>query len=224
MTSYHFWGFISSSLFLSSIPAIFHQLKTITQRKRLIANGSLSETATQSISLNQIFSSYLAVFSFFIFGLVRDTPDLFLTIPRAIMGFLLYLVILELYRDRRDVRSLTALLAASLSLITPGVIFLSGLRASSFTRSGADTLVCLATVLLAQGNLSQYLALKRSQKRGAVSLPMHLVLYLKDLSGLLFGLELGAAAWSIVAMHGSNLVLRAPVIWGYLRISRERGS
>jgi len=62
MSAYHIWGIISSAFFLSSIPAIGHQLATIWKRKRLRACGELHETATHSISLNQVLSSYGAVY------------------------------------------------------------------------------------------------------------------------------------------------------------------
>ncbi|MFM7319231.1 MAG: hypothetical protein ACKO5E_19980, partial [bacterium] len=74
MSGYYFWGLLSSGFFLSAIPALVHQLLVIGRRKRLKSLGVLAEPATQSISLNQIFSSFFAVYSFFLFGLVAETP------------------------------------------------------------------------------------------------------------------------------------------------------
>jgi hypothetical protein len=68
MTGYYFWGLVSSLLFLSAIPAVVHQLQLIWKRKRLKAEGLSTEPATLSISLNQIFSSYVAIFRSFFLG------------------------------------------------------------------------------------------------------------------------------------------------------------
>jgi hypothetical protein len=220
LTGYHFWGLLSSALFLLSVPAIFHQLQVIWKRKKLKASGALSEPTTQSISLNQIFSSYCGVYSFFLFGLVSKTPDPFLTYPRAIVGILLYLVVVEICKDRQSRASQAALAVCSISVLFSVVLVLSGARSSSFVESLANSIVCFATVLLAQGNISQYLVLKESRKRGAVSIPMHLALYLKDFAGMMFGFQLGASAWSIILMHVSNLIMRAPIFYAYLRLSR----
>jgi hypothetical protein len=218
MTSYYFWGLVSSAFFLSSIPAIAHQLKVIRKRRALKTSGELNDPVTQSISLNQIASSYWAVYSFFLFGLACESPDLFLVLPRAVVGILLYLVIFELFRDRRSLRAKFVFTLCSISIITAVFLALSELRATIGTQTVSTGIVCLSTLLLAQGNIAQYLALKRSGKRGAVSFPMHLVLYAKDFTGMMFGLQLGSSAWAIVLMHVSNLIMRAPVIYIYLRI------
>lgn len=218
MTAYYFWGTLSSALFISAIPAIAHQLLIVWRRRRLRGAGRLHEPATLSISLNQIFASYCAVYSFFLFGLVSQTPDPFLTIPRAMAGVLFALLLFEIARDRRTWPAKAACAATVASMCIPLIMVGSGNRASSVVQSGASVVICLTTAYIGQGNISQFITLRRSKTRGAVSLPMHVILYGKDIAGLMFGLQLGAAAWSIVLMHGVNLLLRAPIIFQYLRI------
>jgi len=71
-----------------------------------------------------------------------------------------------------------------------------GVTASYWVANG---LVSLATVMMAQGAYSQYRTLKLNRSRGAVSLPMHVVLYLKDLTGMICGFQIGyLTAWSII--------------------------
>ena len=130
-------------------------------------------------------------------------------------------MIFELFRDRRSLRAKFIFILCSISIIAAALLVLSGLRSTIGAQTVSTGIVCLSTLLLAQGNLAQYLALKRSGKRGAVSFPMHLVLYAKDFTGMMFGLQLGANAWAIVLMHVSNLIMRAPVILIYLRIRRN---
>ena len=220
MSGYYLWGLISSAFFLSSIPATFHQLRVILKRKRLKSVGALTEEVTQSISVNQIFSSFCGSYSFFLFGLVLDAPDPFLTIPRALSCCLMYLIIIELYRDRGSLPAKSAFSVCSLLLLVPFFLLLSGTRSSLTAQSASNGVVCVATVLMAQGSWSQFMLLRRSRLRGAVSLPMHVTLYAKDFSGMMFGFEIGYAAWSIILMHASNLIMRAPVIYSYLRLSR----
>jgi hypothetical protein len=220
MSSYVLWGTISSALFLSAIPAIAHQLRVIWKRKKLRVEGSLAEPVTQSISLNQVVSSYFAIFSFFLFGIVLPNPDPFLTYPRAIVALLLWWVVFEIHVDRRNRVTRAVFILMSLSLLLPFVLIATGTRASSSAQWISNALVCFAAALMAQGMWSQYGALKASKRRGAVSLPMHVVLYAKDFSGLMFGFQIGWTAWSIIMMHAVNLIARAPVIYSYLRLSR----
>lgn len=221
MSGYYFWGFLSSGFFLSAIPALVHQLLVIGRRKRLKALGVLAEPATQSISLNQIFSSFFAVYSFFLFGLVADTPDPFLTIPRAIVGLLFFMIIIEIFRERPTTGPFLAFVSCIICVLLPPVLVLSGHRRSPFVSHASNAIICLAVALIAQGNFGQYLILKHSGKRGAVSLPMHLVMFGKDLTGMIFGIQIGPSAWSIILMHSVNLVMRSPIIWTYLRIGQN---
>jgi len=220
MSAYHIWGMISTLFFLSSIPAIFHQLRLIWKRKQLVAKGRLQEKASQSISVNQVFSSYCGVYSFFLFGLVLDSPDPFLMYPRAVVGLLLYVVVKELYHDRGDRPTKAAFFVCSLSLVVPIALLLTGTRSASQTQSVSHAVVCGATLVMAQGALSQWRVLILSGKRGSVSLPMHLVLYGKYFTWLMFGFQIGLSAWSIVLMHASNLVMRAPIIYSYLKSAK----
>jgi hypothetical protein len=220
MSGYYFWGLVSSTLFLSSIPALVHQLLVIWRRKEQIASGALSEPATQSISLNQIFSSYCGVYSFFLFGLASPNPDPFLIYPRAIFGIVIYLIIIEIFKERRSLRAKVAFFSCSGSMLIPFVLIGSGIRSASSVQVASNVIICLTVALLAQGNIAQYRLLKRSKKRGAVSLPMHLTLYGKDFAGMMFGFQIGASAWSIILMHAVNLIMRAPIIYSYLRLTR----
>lgn len=218
MNWYLFWGSLSSLCFLSAVPTIGHQLWLIYERKKRRARGELHEAATHSISINQIFSSFCGVYSFFLFGIVLDPPDLFLTIPRFAAAVLIYVVILEIYRERRDRPSAYAMWACTLLCIIPVVLILTGVRTTAASKSLSHTVVLTATLLMAQGCLAQYRALRRSGQRGGVSFPMHAMLYAKDFTGLMFGIQLGWTAWAIILMHLSNLVMRLPLMYRYSKL------
>lgn len=220
MNAYHIWGTVSSIFFLASIPAIFHQLQLIWKRKRLRRQGQLQESASQSISINQVFSSYCGVYSFLLFGLVLDSPDPFLVYPRALVGLLLCLVVVELYTDRGDRPTSVAIAVCLCSLLVPIILILAGMRSVRSVQVASHVVVCAAAIVMAQGALSQWVLLKRAGKRGAVSLPMHLVLYGKDFTGMMFGFQIGFSAWSILLMHACNLIMRGPIIYAYMKAVR----
>jgi hypothetical protein len=227
MNSHDFWGLVSSVFFLSAIPAIGHQIRTIAKRRKLRALGELNEPATHSVSVNQVFSSFFAVYTFFIFGLVVDSKgaDPFLTYPRAIVGLLLYWIIWEIYRERRTSGSRAAFYIASGSILLSVLVIASGFRGVTASYWVANGLVSLATVMMAQGAYSQYRTLKLNRSRGAVSLPMHVVLYLKDLTGMIYGFQIGyLTAWSIIVMHLVNVVFRTPIIVSYLNLRNRAPS
>jgi hypothetical protein len=224
--SYLIWGFVSSAFFLASIPAICHQLVVINRRKKLIKQGMIptaheGEGATHSIAVNQIFASFAGVYSFLLFGLVLDSPDPFLVYPRAVVATLLFLILVELHRDRNDRATAIALGISSVSLGILFVILALGIRTVNSVQRSSEIVVLAATVLMAHGAYAQYRLLRRNQARGAVSLPMHATLYLKDFTGMMFGFQIGWSAWSIILMHLSNLVMRAPIIYQYLKLSKS---
>ena len=218
MNWYLFWGSLSSLFFLLAVPAIGHQLWLIYERKRRRARDELHEAATQSISINQIFSSFCGVYSFFLFGIVLDPPDLFLTIPRFVAAVLIYLVVLEIYRERRDRPSTYAMWGCTLLTGIPVALILTGVRTSAASRSLSQAVVIAATLLMAQGCIAQYRSLRLSGQRGGVSFPMHATLYAKDFTGLMFGMQLGWSAWAIILMHLSNLVMRLPLMYRYSKL------
>jgi hypothetical protein len=189
-----------------------------TSEKKRRARGELHEAATQSISPNQIFSSFCGVYGFFLFGIVSDPPDLFLTIPRFVAAVLIYLVVLEIYRERRDRPSTYAMRGCTLLSVIPVALILTGVRTTTASRSLSEFVVIAATLLMAQGCIAQYRALRLSGQRGGVSFPMHAMLYAKDFTGLMFGMQLGWSAWSIILMHLSNLVMRLPLMYRYWKL------
>ena len=150
-----------------------------------------------------------------------DSPDPFLTYPRAIVGLLLYWVTCEICLERSSRGARLALLTSTASLVAPFLLVATDSRASGVIRSSSHILVCVAAIVMAQGAYAQYRLLRTNRARGAVSLPMHITLYLKDLSGMIFGMQIGLSAWSIILMHLTNVIMRAPIIYMYVRLPRR---
>jgi len=64
MSGYDFFGAVNTVFIFVSLLGVLSQVKTIWQRKKQKINGG----ATELLSINQFTVSYLAYFSFFIYG------------------------------------------------------------------------------------------------------------------------------------------------------------
>ena len=87
-TSYHITGAISSAIFLLTIVGLWSQLRFVWQRKRAANNGESHERPTAVLSVNQFVSSYLAFFSFFVYGVCLDPFNHYLVWPRLAASLL----------------------------------------------------------------------------------------------------------------------------------------
>ena len=126
--SYHITGVISSAIFLLTIVGLWAQLVLIWKRRK---NESLAtEQSTAVMSVNQFVSSFLAFFSFFLYGACLDPFNHYLVWPRLIAAILTLAVLVEIFRDRRDlsatmgvVSCFVMLAGSSLALVViPGAI------------------------------------------------------------------------------------------------------
>ena len=80
--SYHITGLISSAVFLLTIGGLWAQLGLVWQRKHSATNDTTQERPTAVLSVNQFVSSYLAFFSFFLYGACLERFNHYLVWPR----------------------------------------------------------------------------------------------------------------------------------------------
>jgi uncharacterized protein with PQ loop repeat len=88
--TYHLTGIISALTFLLTVSGLWSQLQLVWKRKRDFQRGG-TERPTAVLSLNQFVSSFLAFFSFFLYGgclqrfaLLLGSPALFLAQSAAV--------------------------------------------------------------------------------------------------------------------------------------------
>src|SRR5882762_5360007 len=121
--AYHITGLISAAIFLLTVGGLWSQLKFIFDRKRTIAAGDLAQRPTAILSLNQFVSSFLAFFSFFLYGACLQRFNHYLVWPRLLACLLTLAVLYEILRDRRDALSILSFsLCVGLLVAAPAVL------------------------------------------------------------------------------------------------------
>src|SRR2546430_14588178 len=99
--AYHITGLISAAIFLLTVGGLWSQLQFIFQRKRTAGRGGVAQRPTAILSLNQFVSSFLAFFSFFLYGACLERFNHYLVWPRLLACLLTLAVLYEIMRDRR---------------------------------------------------------------------------------------------------------------------------
>src|SRR5438094_7139339 len=123
--AYHITGLISATIFLLTVGGLWSQLQFIFHRKRSLAGGSAIQRPTAVLSLNQFLSSFLAFFSFFLYGACLQPFNHYLVWSRLAATLLTLALLYEIMVDRRDGLSMLVFAGcATLMVVTPTVLFL----------------------------------------------------------------------------------------------------
>ena len=212
MTYYHLTGSLNGALFVLSLAGLVAQLGTIWRRRG--ASEASAEPATAVLSLNYFSVSYLAYFSFFVYGYSILPFNHYLVWPRLLGCVLVLVVLFEIARDRRTRLSQLATGTAVVLLVAGLALLVSGRASGAAARTGPQLLSVVAAVFISQSLLHQIFLIRRSGQIGAVSWPLHFFTFLKDLSTLLFGLSMGLAfGWPLMVMGGASAALKLVLLW-----------
>jgi len=214
--SYHITGVISAVIFLLTVSGLWSQLDLIRGRKKSFRGGELRQRPTAILSLNQFVSSFLAFFSFLIYGACLRPLNHYLIWPRLIACLLILVLLWEIAADRRDPLSSLALASGGLLLVAvpPMLIFTDS--ASRLGRSLSQGFVVAVTALLAQGYVHQIAVIRRSGHTGAVSLRMHQFFFLKDASTAVFAATMGLAnGWPVMLMSFVSGATKIAIMWHF---------
>ena len=214
--SYHITGLISSAIFLLTIGGLWAQLGFVWRRKRSAAEGETVERPTAVLSVNQFVSSFLAFFSFFLYGACLERFNHYLVWPRLAASILTLAVLFEIVRDRRD-RVATTALAGCAVLLTGASLMLAVLPgATAWGRTFSQSLIVVVTVILAQGYLHQVLLIRRTGRTGGVSARLHLFFLWKDIATMAFALTMGSATgWPVMLMSGVSATTKLVTLWHF---------
>ncbi len=214
--TYHVSGLINSLIFSLTLGGLWSQLRTIWERKHGHRTGTLAagEGTTALLSLNQFVSSYLAFFSFFLYGMCLARFNHYLVWTRLAASLLTLAVIYELMVSRRDAASTASFVGCAILLIAlPAVLFASP-GATLWCRRGSQALIVAATIVLAQGYTHQMVLIWRSGRTGAISIRMHQFFLLKDISTVIFALTMGLrAGWPILLLSSVSGATKAATLW-----------
>ncbi len=215
--SYHITGLISSAIFLLTIGGLWSQLRLVWQRQRSVTEGTEdSERPTAVLSVNQFVSSYLAFFSFFLYGACLERFNHYLVWPRLAASLLTLAVLFEIVRDRRDrVATLSFAVCAVLLVGAPlGLFTISG--AAEWGRTVSQTLIVIVTVILAQGYLHQVLMIRQTGRTGGVSARLHQFFFWKDISTIAFALAMGTSTgWPLMLLSTVSAATKVVTLWHF---------
>jgi hypothetical protein len=214
---YHLTGIVSSLVFLLCLAGLFAQLRLIWTRKRLSLGGKLADgRATDVLSLNQFASSFLAFYSFFVYGFVIERFNHYLVWPRLLASLLTLAILFEIMTDRHDKSSVWVFVTCFAAALVAVAALVIHPAASVSGRYFSLALVVVSTLMVSQGYAHQIHVIRRTGRTGGVSLRMHQLTFLKDLSTLLLGAAMGLkTGWPLLLMNGTCALIKLSVLWQF---------
>jgi hypothetical protein len=211
MSFYTFFGGINTFFIFVSLYGVLSQLKTIWRRK--LAEETKHES-TSLLSLNQFTVSFLAYFSFFIYGYSIDPFNHFIVWPRLIAALLVFAILFELWRDRKNSSTLTVLVSALLCL-TLGMFGL--FFGESFVDEGrhvSTIIILIISVLIAQGYYHQIKLIIESRSTGAVDLKMSQFILMMDISTIAFAISMGLEnGWPLIVLAITSAITKLVIMY-----------
>jgi hypothetical protein len=206
---YQLAGALNTFCVLLGVYGIWLQIAKIRERKR-----SGIAHPTEILSLNNFATTFVASWSFFVYGYSIQPFNHVLVWPRLASFLLTLMVLYEIQHDRRTRTSRAVFLIA-------GVLALAGLAGLAFAPVLADDarrvsqmLIVAITVLLIQANFHQIALIWRSGRTGAVSIRMNQFFLTMDASGILFGLAMGIeSGWPLILLSAGSAIPKLVILW-----------
>ncbi|MEW6996171.1 hypothetical protein AADZ86_00495 [Colwelliaceae bacterium BS250] len=196
MNLYNTFGTLNTAFIFISLIGVFSQLRKIWHRQ---TDDKTKHSSTELLSLNQFTVSFLAYFSFFVYGYSIEPFNHYIVWPRLIASILVAIILYEIWHDRRSKVSTICLSIAALIFVLGGFGFLYGNTYHDESRYISTLLVVVVTLLIAQGYYHQIMLITRSGKTGAVDLRMSQFIFMMDISTIAFALSMGLAdGWPLL--------------------------
>ncbi|KTG28789.1 hypothetical protein AWR38_11810 [Idiomarina sp. WRN-38] len=216
---FNFFGTLNSILIVVSLIGVFSQVRTVWLRKRKSRHG-----ATEILSLNKFFVSFLAYYSFFVYGMSIEPFNHFIVWPRLIAALLVAVVLYEIWIDRKAVTSFS-LFAFAVILLVSGVIF--GLITDAYTDDGRQlmaAMIVIITIFLAQGYIHQIMLVIKLGSTGALDIKMSQLILLMDFSTIAFAIVMGLEdGWPLLllAIVSASTKIIILYLFRWVRISKS---
>ena len=212
--SYHITGLISSAIFLLTLNGLGAQLRFLWLRQQQAS--STTERPTAVLSVNQFVSSFLAFFSFFLYGACLERFNHYLVWPRLAASLLTLAVLFEILRDRREPVAAVAFAGCSLLMATASVLLVVIPGAAEWGRTLSQSLIVAATLVLAQGYLHQVLLIRQTGSTGGVSARLHQCFFWKDVSTIVFALTMETSnGWPLLLLSSVSALTKLVTLWHF---------
>ena len=215
--SYHLTGLISAVIFLLTLGGLWSQLQFVWKRKRAFNEAPLrAEPSTAILSVNQFLSSFLAFFSFFLYGTCLEPFNHYLVWPRLAAALMTLGVLYEIMADRKTwLPTFIFIACASMVLAAPMLLLLTP-EVRTWGRKISQGLIVTVTVILAQGYSHQVVLIRQSGQTGAVSLRLHQLFLLKDASTMAFALAMGLrSGWPVLLLSSVSAITKLATMWHF---------
>lgn len=220
--SYHITGAISVVFFVLSLIGIGTQLRLIWRRKfaHTLA-GQASPTVefdrpTAVLSLNQFFASFLAFYSFLVYGVCSEPFNHYLVWTRLPATFLVLLILFEIWLDRRQRLPAVAVFAGVVLMLVAAGLLIAGPRITTEGRWVSAFLAVFAAAVFAQGLIHQIVRIRQTGRTGAVSLRMHQLTTSKDVSTIVFALAMPPGmGWPLMVVGAVGVVTKSVLMWHF---------
>lgn len=208
---YHVLGTLSAFLFVLTWLGLWAQIRAV-EKHRQSADSSISNHATQTLSLNQFGSSFFAFYANFIFGIAVEPFNHYLVWTRCGALLLTLVILWRIWQERRSISATATTGAAAFALIL-GFVSMGFRPYPNFAQIGANTLMLVVTALLIQGTFHQWLVLRRYNQIGSLSFGLFRSILIKDISTLLFGLTMPLAqSWPLLLLNGASVIMRGGLL------------
>lgn len=194
---YDVFGTINTIFIFVSVFGVYTQLRKVWDRKGVLETGK----ATELLSTNQFTVSFLAYFSFFVYGYSIEPFNHYIVWPRLIASIIAAAILFEIWWERRDWNSALSMVLLCFSFILGGSGLIFGSTLQDESRVISTVLILAITLLLAQGYYHQIMLIVRSGSTGAVELKMSQFILMMDVSTILFALSMGLhKGWPLMVL------------------------
>ncbi|ABV86979.1 hypothetical protein [Shewanella pealeana] len=220
MNLYSTLGFLNTIFILISLIGVFSQLQKIWKRKKDLET---KDNSSELLSLNQFSVSFLAYFSFFIYGYSIEPFNHYIVWPRLIASLLVGLILFEIWQDRKN-KSSTACLSVAIAIFILGSLGLSfGNIYTDESKLISSSLIVVVTLLIAQGYYHQIMLIARSGQTGAVDLRMSQFILMMDISTIAFALSMGLSdGWPLFVLATVSGITKLNImfLFRWVRLSK----
>jgi len=209
---YNFFGILSSVFFVGCLFGLVDQLRKIRQRK----GGEMATTAgyaTQSLSANAFFSSFIAFYAFFLYSIMLDEIEPYIFFTRLFAASMTLMILFEIFVDRKQLSQRLPFMVGIACMLVAIVAFYFRDQVLVVGRTTSIALAIGATLVMLQGGIQQIRKIWQARTTGALSLPMNVVFMCKDLSNVAFGFVLGLTdGWPLIMLGSISALLKLGIV------------
>jgi uncharacterized protein with PQ loop repeat len=200
-------------MFLGCLFGLVKQYKQINNRK---SQSREKGFATQSLSVNGFFSSFIGFYAFFVYSIMLDPVDYYLFATRFLAAAMTMSILYAIFIDRAQRSQRAPFIAALVAMLVAFICLQWRDDLLGVGRSVASILTLIATVVMVQGGISQIRKINKEKSTGALSKSMNVIFMCKDLSNVAFGLVLDFSdGYPLILLGSCSAMIKAYVLYQF---------